>query len=214
MSYIAERRQEEKERRRADILGAAEAVAAEVGTDAMTMDQVARGARISRALLYVYFKDKTDLLFGISERALTVLRSRFLEAIAPHRTGIDQLEAIGRAYVAYGREFPLYFDLCGRLQAHAAKVDEASESEMACAQGSLRVHDVLIRAINAGIADGTVRPDVGDPRVVAFVLHAFTHGSLQVATTKAAVLPFHGVKPNELIDQGMLMIRRALSPPG
>jgi len=53
MSYIAERRQEEKERRRAEILDAAEAVCAEVGWDAMTMDQVARKARLSRALLYV-----------------------------------------------------------------------------------------------------------------------------------------------------------------
>ena len=70
MSYIAERRQEEKERRRAEILDAAEAVCAEVGWDDMTMDQVARKARLSRALLYVYFKDKQDLLFGLCERAL------------------------------------------------------------------------------------------------------------------------------------------------
>ena len=45
MSYIAERRQEEKERRRAEIIDAAEAVAATVGWDAMTMDRVARKAR-------------------------------------------------------------------------------------------------------------------------------------------------------------------------
>ncbi len=80
MSYIAERRQEEKERRRAEIIDAAEAVAATVGWDAMTMDQVARKARLSRALLYVYFKDKTDLLFGLCERALATLTQRFTEA--------------------------------------------------------------------------------------------------------------------------------------
>ena len=48
MSYIAERRLEEKERRRTEIIDAAEAVAATVGWDAMTMDQVARKARLSR----------------------------------------------------------------------------------------------------------------------------------------------------------------------
>src|SRR2546429_4326738 len=72
MNYIAERRQEEKERRRADILDAAEAVGASVGWEALTMDQVARKARLSRALLYVYFKDKPER----SEEHTSELQSR------------------------------------------------------------------------------------------------------------------------------------------
>src|SRR5215813_9259499 len=104
MSYIAERRQEEKERRRAEILDAAEAVTASEGWDAMTMDQVARKARLSRALVYVYFKDKTDLMFGVGERALAALRQRFDTAIAQHSRGLDQLQAIGHAYIVFSRE--------------------------------------------------------------------------------------------------------------
>lgn len=53
MNYIAERRQEEKERRRADILDATEAALGSVGWDELTMDQVARRARLSRALAYL-----------------------------------------------------------------------------------------------------------------------------------------------------------------
>ena len=82
MSYIAERRLEEKERRRAEILDAAEALYAKEGWDAVTVDQVARGARLSRALVYVYFKDKQDMLFGIGERAMSTLRDRFIAASA------------------------------------------------------------------------------------------------------------------------------------
>ena len=68
MSYIAERRQEEQDRRRGEIVDAAEALYAETGWDAVTMDQVARRARLSRALVYVYFKDKRDLHFALVER--------------------------------------------------------------------------------------------------------------------------------------------------
>ena len=53
MSYITERRQQERGRRRTEIVDAAEALYAEVGWDAVTMDLVARRARLSRALLYV-----------------------------------------------------------------------------------------------------------------------------------------------------------------
>jgi len=211
MSYIAERRQEEKEKRRAEILDAAERVAADVGTEALTMDQVARTARLSRALLYVYFKDKPDLLFGISERALGLLRARFIEAAAAHRTGLDQIEAIGHAYVAFSREFPVYFDVLGRFHAHEPNLDDPGSTMSACVCAATRVHDVMVQCINAGIADGSVRSDAGDPRMVSFVLYAFTHGAIEVATTKAAVLPFHGVQPAALIEHGIQMARRALA---
>ncbi len=77
MSYITERRQEERDRRRAEIVDAAEALYSEVGWDAVTMDQVARRARLSRALVYVYFRDKSDLHLALVERALDTLRERF-----------------------------------------------------------------------------------------------------------------------------------------
>ena len=89
MSYITERRQEERDRRRAEIVDAAEALYAEVGWDAVTMDQVARRARLSRALVYVYFRDKSDLHLALVERALDTLRERFEAARAGKDRGID-----------------------------------------------------------------------------------------------------------------------------
>src|SRR5471032_3539139 len=100
MSYIAQRRVEEKERRRAEILDAAEALYAKEGWDLVTVDQVARSARLSRALVYVYFRDKEELLFAIGERAMGLLRDRFIGAAAGQASGLDQVQAIGRAYMA------------------------------------------------------------------------------------------------------------------
>src|SRR5271170_5992924 len=101
MSYIAERRVEEKERRRGEILDAAEALYAKKGWDAVTMDQVARGARLSRALVYVYYRDKQELLFAIGERAMGLLRDRFAAAFAGSSLGMEKVEAIGRAYMGF-----------------------------------------------------------------------------------------------------------------
>src|SRR6516165_11495131 len=103
MNYLAERRQEEKERRRAEILDAAEAVTASAGWDELTMEQVARRARLSRALLYVYFQDKVDLMYGICERALATMQQRFEEAVARNKLGLDQMLGIGRAYIAFSQ---------------------------------------------------------------------------------------------------------------
>ena len=102
MSYIVDRREEEKERRRAEILDAAEALYAKKGWDAVTVDQVARSARLSRGLVYVYFHDKEDLLFAIGERAMRLLRDRFHAAVTRSRFGIG----------AGGSHWPRLYGLC------------------------------------------------------------------------------------------------------
>src|SRR5690606_6491096 len=132
MTYIAERRQEERDRRRTEIVDAAEALYAEVGWDAVTMDQVARRARLSRALVYVYFHDKADLHFALVERSLGELRRRFEAAREGKARGIGQVEAIGRAYLEFARELPHYFDACARYQAHAGADGTAQPNECAC----------------------------------------------------------------------------------
>lgn len=209
MSYIAERRQEERERRRAEILDAAEAVAAVVGWDDMTMDQVARKARLSRSLLYVYFKDKNDLLFGICERGLKALRQRFAEAVARHRVGLDQLEALGRAYVAFSQEFPVYFDVLARCELMSPEDIHSGSNEEACMICGDAVYRLMVETIETGVRDGSIRADIGDPKVVATVLWGFTHGVIQLATNKANMLAHRGISNRELIESALRMARRS-----
>src|ERR1700720_4759495 len=146
MSYISARREEETERRRAEILDAAEALYAKKGWDAVTVDQVARSARLSRALVYVYFRDKEDLLFAIGERAMRLLHDRFRAAIAGTARGMDQVDAIGRAYMGYAHEFPHYFDFCTRFQSHSVTVDPTT-NEGACKLGGDQVVGTVAQVI-------------------------------------------------------------------
>ena len=213
MSYIAERRQEEKDRRRVEIVEAAEDLYREMGWDAVTMDSVARRARLSRALVYVYFKDKRDLHFAIAIRAMEMLRARFDEASSRSKTGIDKLVAIGRAYMAYGQEFPHYFDACARLELHAADVAAATPQEGPCVEASHSVHDVVIAALEAGQSDGSIRTDIGDLQVTSRVLWGFTHGLIQIAITKAQPLAQIGISVPQLTQQALTLMRKMMAGP-
>ncbi len=209
MSYIAERRQEEKERRRAEIIDAAEAVAATVGWDAMTMDQVARKARLSRALLYVYFKDKTDLLFGLCERALGTLTQRFTEAASRHKRGMEQLTAIGRAYIAFSQEFPVYFEVMARCELLSPAPDAVSNEGAAMIKGD-DCRNMMVAVIETGVRDGSIRSDVGDPKIVSTALWGFMHGVLQLASTKANHLAHDGIATRDLVEHALLMATRSV----
>jgi AcrR family transcriptional regulator len=206
MSYIAERRGEEKERRRAEILDAAEALYAAKGWDALTVDQVARSARLSRALVYVYFRDKEELLFAVGERAMNVLRDRFIGAAKGHVLGLDKVEAIGRAYMGYAYEFPHYFDFCSRFQAHSVAGD-AGNREGACQVAGDQAMDAVVQAIKVGHQDGSIRPDVGDPMMLAVTLWAFTHGIIQLAMAKGSELARLGIAVPDLSNYALGLIR-------
>jgi AcrR family transcriptional regulator len=215
MTYLIERRQEEKDRRRAEIVDAAGALYAETGWDAITMDQVARRARLSRALLYVYFKDKGDLHMALVERSLAALRDRFVAAREGRNNGLAEVEAIGRAYLAFSVETPHYFDACARYQAHAPAVqhpDEPLSNEAACETAGHGVHEVIVESLNRGVADGSVRRDLGDPFVTALALWAFTHGMIQIASSKGGAITHGGATVQGFIEHGLGLALRALQP--
>jgi AcrR family transcriptional regulator len=213
MSYIAERRQEEKDRRRAEIVDAAEDLYRELGWDAVTMDSVARRARLSRALVYVYFKDKRDLHFAIAARAMETLRARFEQASSRSKLGLEKVEAVGRAYMAYGQEFPHYFDACARLELHAPDAAGASPQESSSLEMGKRIHEIVEEALITGQRDGTIRADLGDIAVTSRVLWGFTHGLIQIAMTKAQPLADVGISVPQLTQQAIHLIRETLAGP-
>ncbi len=208
MSYVAERREEEKERRRAEIVDAAERLYADVGWDAVTMESVARSARLSRALIYVYFQDKNDLLLAIAERALAELRERFIAAAAAQDSGLDKVQAIGRAYVQFQHDMPYRFDACSRFHAHQAA---GQPTDDACAAAGDAVIAVIVEALMKGQADGSIRRNIGNPAQVCVMLWAFTHGLIQIATNKTGEIARHGVEVPQLMDGSFAMLRYMLA---
>lgn len=211
MNYIADRRLEEKDRRRNDILDAAETVARTQGIEQLTMEQVARQARLSRALLYVYFRDRTDLHLGLCERGIAVLRGRFEQAVARHRLGREQLVAIGRAYVAFAQEFPVYFEALSLFQAQSADTPEAAGNLRMCLQGSASVHGIMTATLERGIDDGSIARDAGTPAALAMTLWAFMHGVIQIGATKAAILGEYQLTPLGLVEQALRLIESGLT---
>ena len=157
MNYIVERRHEEKERRRAEIVDAAEAAGRDVGLDALTMDDVARRARLSRALLYVYFQDRSDLMFGLAERAMNMLHVRFVEAAERHRTGARTGQRDGPRLCRLFAGISHAFRCARAMRARVPGSSEGSPSEQACLAGGDRLQATLVASIETGVRDGSIR---------------------------------------------------------
>ena len=213
MNYLAERRQEEKDRRRDEILDAAASVAEQHGVATFTMDQVARKARLSRALIYVYFSDKEDLLFGLADRGNAMLHDRFAAIAAKRQTGLKMIQAMGRSYVAFATEAPVYFEAMACFAAHEMQQSKQDENDTLCLEGCDRVLGVLIQALHTGTVDGSIRRDIGPPELVAVSLWGLMHGIIQLIATKGAILEYKGASSKKLVDSALQLATRGLSPP-
>ena len=99
---------------RVRVLEASEQLIAEAGLAGLSMREVARRAGVSHQAPYHYFADKAAIVAALVGRGFAVLGDRLAEAAAG-RGGIrERLEQVGRAYVLFALDEPVYFRLMFR----------------------------------------------------------------------------------------------------
>lgn len=169
------RREREKQARYDTILDAAELVFSEKGYERTSMDDIARTASLSRALLYVYFKDKAAIQRGIMLRAGHSLFRRFEEARQTADNGLAQIRAMGESYYRFYLEEPDYFSALTKASTAMAEADESQAEEMLCSKSDLM--ELMVGAIELGLQDGTMnRERITNPVQTALYLRGALHG--------------------------------------
>ena len=83
------------EAKESSILDAAEETFARVGFDGAKVSEIARAASVAEGTVYLYYKNKQDLLAGVVGRFWTQLTLGAEAAIEPDATTREQLEQLG-----------------------------------------------------------------------------------------------------------------------
>jgi AcrR family transcriptional regulator len=205
------RRADERERRRGQILRAAAHLFASKGLENVTFGDIARKTRLSRPLVYFYFPDQTTLFLEAVLVARQSLQRRFEEAVARGKNGLEQIDNIGRAYIAFHLEEPDAFRLCSLYDANPAYSSSGHALDESLEASEQRIHGLCIEAIEHGRRDGSIRPDIGSSAEVALVLWGCVLGMAQLASARADALSAHGgLTPEQFIDAGMALLNSAL----
>jgi len=107
---IIERKEREKEKRRKDILDAAERVFFRQGVEKATMDDVAQEAELSKATLYLYFSSKEEIYFAIYLRGQDKLFSMIDKATKAVGNTREKLSRYMSIVVNFQKKYPNYFE--------------------------------------------------------------------------------------------------------
>lgn len=173
---IEERKLREKERRRNEIIDAAEQVIFGKGIEQATMEEIAEKAELSKGTLYLYFKNKNELYMAIAKRGTDILNERFAKIFADDHTGLELIRLIGENYLQFVQLNPDYFKAFMYYES-LSDVDELENSSFAqhCEANRRQALGFMIRALQIGMQDGTV-DDSYDPRELAVLIWSSTRG--------------------------------------
>ena len=183
------RREQQKAELRAAILAAAQREFERHGYENFSLRRVAERIGYSPTTIYLYFQNKDDLLLETVKSGFAAFDRAMVEAAQTSDEPLQQLRALGRAYLEFGISNPtLYrlmfmqpsdFHLFPRLLGSGTPAVEL-EGEI---EGSHRViaQELLVGAVERGIANGVLR--AGEARWLADALWASVHGLVSLAAS-------------------------------
>jgi AcrR family transcriptional regulator len=168
------RREREKQHLRETILKAAEELFLEVGYEAFSLRKVAERIGYSATTIYLYFQDKDDLLFALACEGLEQFGSDLEAAEASSDDPRRQIEAIGRAYIAFGLRHPAHYRLMF-MQRGDFLIKPLPGSDRL----TVEAFGTIGRSVQRAMDQGLIPP--GDPATTANVLWAGVHGIVSLA---------------------------------
>lgn len=108
---VKERRAREKEQLQQQILGAARELFVNEGYENVSMRKIADKIEYSPTTIYLYFKDKADLLDSVCQETLLTLLNTLDELKKDKSDPVETLRKSGQVYVAFGLKYPQDYKL-------------------------------------------------------------------------------------------------------
>ncbi|MEM7110562.1 MAG: TetR/AcrR family transcriptional regulator, partial [Bacteroidota bacterium] len=113
---IAERKEREKKEMRELILRTATKLFMENGYEKTSMRNIAEAMEYSPTTIYLYFKDKNELFYALSEEGFRMFFS-YLSQAPKDLPPMERLKELGRIYLKFAIDHPGYYDLMFILRA-------------------------------------------------------------------------------------------------
>ena len=111
MEESVNRRERKREKKRCEIVDAAEQLFFSQGYSNTTMDQIAEKSDLSKGAIYFYFKSKEEIFRYIILRTLSSFGTRINEAFEREESGIMKLYESGKAIKDFFNEDRNHFEV-------------------------------------------------------------------------------------------------------
>lgn len=174
------------------ILDAAVKLFLEHGHEKFSLRQVAREIGYTPTTIYLYFKDKDDLLFHVVIEGFKNFGSMLQAGYDSGRTPIERLVGIGRAYVRFGLENPLHYRLM-----FMERSEFLGRQPPPGFEAPVNAFKILLATVEECMQSGQLKE--ADPFAAAVAVWAVVHGYVALRLNMPNLLPSDGTEVERLI---------------
>ena len=177
-----ERKNIEKENRRQVILDAALTVMQSHGLHGLSIDLIAQETNLAKGTIYLYFKNKEEILSILTIRARTLLIKDFQKIEKNKESNIEQLKSILKSNYLFYKKNPLYYDLVSLYEVNN-RMTETEEMQ----QSGEKIMKIVVGIAGKAREEGTLNPKIS-PVILAMSLWGMAVGMLQLIKVRGAIM--------------------------
>ena len=183
---IKERKQQEKSKMRELIQKTAMNLFLEKGYENITIRHIAEKIEYSPATIYLYFKNKDEILYTLRREGFEELYKRQKNSLKFNEP-IKRLLKQGEAYISFALENPEYYDLMFMMRGPVNGIKEMNEMDIGLESYELLKNNVK-ECMESGLFSGT------SIDVAAFSLWSYVHGIASlIIRDKGIMFPPEGI---------------------
>ena len=157
---MGRRKKEPRSVHRATIALAAETLFFQKGITNTSMDEIAKQAGYSKATLYVYFKNKEEIVSILVLESMKKLYSYLEDALKSKNYTYDKYIALCNALLKYEQEFPFYFHMVlDEINIDFESIDCIPEDKETFLIGE-KINKTIEEFLVSGIEAGELRKDL------------------------------------------------------
>ena len=207
---MARRKKEPQSVHRKNIAMAAEQLFMTKGISNTSMNDIAREAGYSKATLYVYFKNKEELIGVLVLESMQKLYDYIRQALDENTGTRDRYRGICDGLVKYQEEFPFYF----RMVLETINIDFETTQFLPEEKETFRIgeqiNDLLADFLKRGMEQGDIRSDI-DILPTIFSFWGMLSGFILLVENKESYIEQQmGTHKAEFLAYGFDMIYNAI----
>jgi AcrR family transcriptional regulator len=195
---------------RTNIIHAAEKLFLEKGIESTTMDNIAREAEYSKATIYVYFKNKEEIISSITLISMKMYFNIITEVLAKSTDIYQQYYDLCYSLVNFHKEYPFYYECLLRKINVDIDLEETPKVYMEIYDAGEEINKVIGSMLENGIKQGIIRSDIHTMETV-FFLWASISSVIRMAVEKEKYLSkFFGITKEKFLQYSFETILKSI----
>ncbi len=205
--------QQHRDRQRTIILEAAQKLFLQKGVGGTTLGDIATEARVTRATIYQYFANQTDIAWAILEEIFENAKEEIWQALELDGTGFERIAAFLSHFLATLTQTPEHFRFLAQFDSMYASAPEVDRLLLVVEQTIGGTLEPLAEVVRKGIEDGSLRSNLNPTLTASAIANMAVAMAVRLEAHRRSVIVEYGHSPEQIFAEACNLLLQGIRAP-